>query len=54
METGDCVVLYMTLSKDQQKIGIVLGRNLPTNEQEVHDLVIMRKRHKSMKFNVEI
>ena len=36
-------ILYMQVSDDQEKIGIILGRQLIKNEQEITHLAIYKK-----------
>mmetsp|Transcript_799 Transcript_799/g.1006 ORF Transcript_799/g.1006 Transcript_799/m.1006 type:complete len:87 (+) Transcript_799:566-826(+) len=36
------VILYLTASQDQSKIGLVLGRRLIKEEEEITDLIIYK------------
>jgi hypothetical protein len=51
-EVDDIEILYMSVSKDEDKVGLVLGRNLIKEEQEITEIVIYKKNNKN-RFELE-
>jgi len=48
----DIEILYLTVSNDDMKIGIALGKNLPKGDQKTTELAIYSRDHNN-KFSLE-